>query len=66
MIIPTTTTTTKQKIEKDKIAIAADEIPSAAYLFALSIKRRKFFERKETVPALACDFKREVFLLYVS
>ena len=30
----------------------------------LSIRRRKFFERKETVPALACDFEREVFLLY--
>lgn len=27
------TTTTKQKIEKDKIAIAADGIPSAVYLF---------------------------------
>ena len=31
---------------------------------ALSITRRKFFERKKTVPALACDFEREVFLLY--
>ncbi len=31
---------------------------------ALSIKRRKFFERKKTVPALACDFECEVFLLY--
>lgn len=30
----------------------------------LSIKRRKFFERKKTVPALACDFECEVFLLY--
>ncbi len=37
---------------------------SAVEYGALSIKRRKFYERKKTVPALACDFEREVFLLY--
>jgi len=33
LIIPPPTTTKKQKIEKDKIAIATDGIPSAVYLF---------------------------------
>ena len=33
-------------------------------ILILSIKRKKFFERQKTVPALACDFEREVFLLY--
>lgn len=31
---------------------------------ALSIIRGKFFERKETVPALVYDFEREVFSAY--
>jgi len=35
LIIPPPTTTKKQKIEKDKIALAADGIPSAVYLFEI-------------------------------
>ena len=28
------------------------------------MKRRRFFERRKSVPALACDFEREMFLAY--
>ncbi len=62
MIIPPTTT--KQKIEKDKIAIADDGIPSAVYLFEVRHFNYKIDNITQKNDINKCLFSLDIYKIY--